>query len=247
MEFRLAKGTDKNNLYSLWENTFGDDKDTIDLYFDSIIKLENTVVCVENDTLVSMLYLLPASIKYENEELKLYCIYAAATNESFRKQGIMSKLIDYACEIAKQRNIDYVFLRPANEKLFSYYEKCNFKKAFYLKKVEEKNIPNDYSYSFIAWNEAVIGLNKKFSENKAFICEYGYADYYENNNELFVQCFVSGNIKELLKVLKKENSNKNIYVDLPVEAEADAVAQGMIRKVSGKAFPNCAYMGITLE
>ena len=69
-------------------------------------------------------------------------------DENYRKNGIMSGLLSYACKIAKERNADFLFLKPANEKLFSYYRKNGFEDAFYRAERLEYNDKEKYNYKY---------------------------------------------------------------------------------------------------
>lgn len=78
--------------------------------------------------------LLPEKLSIGEKEYFAYYIYAAATAESYRKQGIMGSLLEFTSALAADRKADYLFLVPATENLFDYYEKFGFYKALYAEK-----------------------------------------------------------------------------------------------------------------
>lgn len=83
---------------------------------------------------MSQLFLLPEKLSIGEKEYFAYYIYAAATAESYRKQGIMGSLLEFTSALAADRKADYLFLVPATENLFDYYEKFGFYKALYAEK-----------------------------------------------------------------------------------------------------------------
>ena len=249
MNFRNAKKTDKNELYRLWESAFGDSENDIERFFESVISYENVTVCCDGKKIVSMLSLLPARIAFPDaESVNGFCVYAAATDKQYRKRGIMSALLDFSAELAKKRNADMLFLHPANEKLYSYYEKNGFKRAFYLgNEIHLSEIKDGFSYPYVAWNEQVLRLSEYFCEDKTFLCEYGYADYSQENGRIRVNTFLSSDIKSLLGRLSEETGCKDIFVRLPEADLSKAQPQGMIRCLNNKTYDNNIYLGITLE
>lgn len=249
MDFRIALKSDKPQIYRLWQEAFGDGKKIIDRFFESIISFDNIAVCADGSKIVAMLSLLPVKIVSKNtEDLTAFCVYAAATDIEYRKKGIMSELISFASALSKKRNADFLFLHPANESLYDYYEKNGFEKAFYVKsKVHFSEISEDISYSYVHWSEVYYKLNSELSDNSAFFCEYGYADYSVCNGEITVNTFSGGNVKELLKELSDKTGSKNIFVSMPADSSTDALPQGMIKRLSDKKIDNNIYMGITLE
>ena len=134
MEIRLSSPKYKEKMYSLWQSCFGDDGETIDMFFKNSFSYENAVICTDKAEVVSQLFLLPEKLSIGEKEYFAYYIYAAATAESYRKQGIMGSLLEFTSSLAADRKADYLFLVPATENLFDYYEKFGFYKALYAEK-----------------------------------------------------------------------------------------------------------------
>ena len=134
MEIGLSSPKYKEKMYSLWQSCFGDDGETIDMFFKNSFSYENAVICTDKAEVVSQLFLLPEKLSLGEKEYFAYYIYAAATAESYRKQGIMGSLLEFTSALAADRKADYLFLVPATEKLFDYYEKFGFYKALYAEK-----------------------------------------------------------------------------------------------------------------
>lgn len=135
MKIGFADDKNKNDIYELWESVFGDSKNDIDLFMEESFQNENTLVCYDTEKLVSMLFLLPEEICFKGKAYPAYYIYAAATKPAYRKQGIMGKMLDFADGVCKNRNIPFLFLVPANDRLFDYYNKFGFRTAIYKKTI----------------------------------------------------------------------------------------------------------------
>lgn len=130
MLLRTAKLEDTPALYALWAQAFGDSKDTIDAFFHLCYAPENTLVAETDGQVRAALYLLENQLQTGENIYRAAYIYAAATEQGYRKNGLMSALLQYAAETAAQRQIDFLFLTPAEDGLFRYYGKRGFQTAF---------------------------------------------------------------------------------------------------------------------
>lgn len=130
MELRTACDTDIPALYALWHEAFGDEQPVIDAFFQTCYKPENTLIAAENGMPVSVLYWIEADYRSVGETFSACYIFAAATAKSARSKGYMSALLDYARRTAEKRQIDLLFLVPAEETLFAYYGARGYINAF---------------------------------------------------------------------------------------------------------------------
>ena len=53
MEIRLSSPKYKEKMYSLWQSCFGDDRETIDMFFKNSFSYENAVICTDKAEVVS--------------------------------------------------------------------------------------------------------------------------------------------------------------------------------------------------
>lgn len=131
VKFRNATEHDKAAVADIWHKCFEDDFFVIDKF------LHNGFECyvAENDSGVpiAMLHFIRCKISLENDIADAVYLYAAATLPDYRKQGIMSALINYANNAAAERGIKFCILMPATEKLFDYYGKIGYYKFFKTK------------------------------------------------------------------------------------------------------------------
>ena len=233
MEIRLSSPKYKEKMYSLWQSCFGDDRETIDMFFKNSFSYENAVICTDKAEVVSQLFLLPEKLSLGEKEYFAYYIYAAATAESYRKQGIMGSLLEFTSALAADRKADYLFLVPATEKLFDYYEKFGFYKAIYAEKTVFKlaggepldiksTEPSDIKKAAlkrekllkgvnrVVWRENEIKLFSDFlgDDGKIVFGDDFYVSYSPAENGVFVTELLCGETYEnALDVLKKTGEN----------------------------------------
>lgn len=277
MEIRLSSPKYKEKMYSLWQSCFGDDGETIDMFFKNSFSYENAVICTDKAEVVSQLFLLPEKLSIGEKEYFAYYIYAAATAESYRKQGIMGSLLEFTSALAADRKADYLFLVPATEKLFDYYEKFGFYKALYAEKTVFKlaggepldiksTEPSDIKKAAlkrekllkgvnrVVWRENEIKLFSDFlgDDGKIVFGDDFYVSYSPAENGVFVTELLSGGTYEnALDVLKKTGEN-TFFVSVPEEKAAELknckrTAVGMIKNIKGEKINDSVYTGITLN
>lgn len=277
MEIRLSSPKYKEKMYSLWQSCFGDDGETIDMFFKNSFSYENAVICTDKAEVVSQLFLLPEKLSIGEKEYFAYYIYAAATAESYRKQGIMGSLLEFTSALAADRKADYLFLVPATEKLFDYYEKFGFYKALYAEKTVFKLAggkpldiksaePSDIKKAAlkrekllkgvnrVVWRENEIKLFSDFlgDDGKIVFGDDFYVSYSQAENGVFVtELLCEGTYENALDVLKKTGEN-TFFVSVPEEKAAELknckrTAVGMIKNIKGEKINDSVYTGITLN
>lgn len=277
MEIRLSSPKYKEKMYSLWQSCFGDDGETIDMFFKNSFSYENAVICTDKAEVVSQLFLLPEKLSLGEKEYFAYYIYAAATAESYRKQGIMGSLLEFTSALAADRKADYLFLVPATEKLFDYYEKFGFYKALYAEKTVFKLAggkpldiksaePSDIKKAAlkrekllkgvnrVVWRENEIKLFSDFlgDDGKIVFGDDFYVSYSQAENGVFVtELLCEGTYENALDILKKTGEN-TFFVSVPEEKAAELknckrTAVGMIKNIKGEKINDSVYTGITLN
>lgn len=120
-------------MNELWNEIFGDSLEYSSFFFENNLKgkdrFYNQLVYLVEGQPVSMLTVLEAELKISDERKKFWYIYAVLTDPNYRKRGYAGKVLDYVTELAKSQHI-IVGLVPANDSLYSYYEKFGFKTLF---------------------------------------------------------------------------------------------------------------------
>ncbi len=116
----------------LWKEAFSDTDESIDFYFSHVHKNENMLIDVENGKVRAMLTMHPVKLFLENKIVSARYIYAVATRADLRGQGISGRLLEYAHGYMREQNVAVSLLVPATKKLFDFYEKRRYKKAFLI-------------------------------------------------------------------------------------------------------------------
>ena len=131
MTLRFSRPTDRAALTALWQTAFGDTKETVDLFFDTCYRAENTLTAIIDGKIASALYILENTLQTENGDFSAAYIYAAATAPEYRRQGLMTALLEFALTTAQTRGWDYLYLVPASADLYRYYGERGFETAFF--------------------------------------------------------------------------------------------------------------------
>lgn len=119
----------RSQMMKLWKEVFGDSDDYIALLFDHYFKMNRIEYYEESRRIVSSLlsidYILGNKLSIVDSKLNTRYLCGLATDQDYRGQGIMTKLIDNAIKSAYNDNIAFVFLLPANDGLINYYhDRC---------------------------------------------------------------------------------------------------------------------------
>lgn len=131
---------EKKQLYELWQECFGDSKQYTDFYFkwyvdhNKILTLyeENVSVSMlennkqmnqkpEKQVLTAMLHLNPYPLMLRESEIQANYIVGVATKHEYRKQGRMRKLLIKAMKEMYQKEEQFTYLMPADEKIYKPY------------------------------------------------------------------------------------------------------------------------------
>lgn len=132
-ETYFATESDFEDIAKIWRMTFLDSDEYINNFLKMMYEPEHTIVSRCDGKVVSMLFLLHAQFVIKGIPYSAYYVYAAATHPDYQNMGYMSKTLNKAIEVAKNRNIDFLTLVPAEDWLFDYYGRFGFLTSFYKK------------------------------------------------------------------------------------------------------------------
>ncbi|MDR0207284.1 MAG: GNAT family N-acetyltransferase [Bacteroidales bacterium] len=128
---RKASDLDTLSVKRLWNDVFDDD----DVYISRFIAhfgIECGYICENESEIVALAFSIPAEIHFSdsnNNQLKY--IYACATQPNYRKQGVMTNLLDTVFQDACNEDYAGVFLHAADQSLTNYYRKLGFEDFFF--------------------------------------------------------------------------------------------------------------------
>lgn len=210
---KKANESHKQQIVSLWNDAFGDKKDSVEKYLETLLKY--FLVYEEDGIVKGMLSVLPVTL---NNKKGGY-IYAVVTHPEYRGNGICRVLME---AVKKDMSYEFFVLVPQNKGLFEFYEKMNFAEVSFLKK-DEASISGEakeyylkaisakeYEYarnafyknqSFIQWDEKILEFAKGMYDGEFYHIfmgaeKVGSAFLYEEKETVF--------IKELLCKKHKE-------------------------------------------
>jgi predicted N-acetyltransferase YhbS len=129
---RFALDSDLMKLKALWEEAFGDTPEDTQDYFARRHQNDCMLVDVQETQIAGMLSLLPVTLTSQGREFPARYIYGVATRQSFRGQGISTRLMEYTHAFMKERGEKAAILVPASLSLFDFYGKRGYKTVFFL-------------------------------------------------------------------------------------------------------------------
>lgn len=100
----------------LWEKVFSEDsKEFLDYYYLLKTKDNEIYVIEDSNQIVAMLHLNPYQMRIGTQLFDTHYIVAVATDENYRRQGLMSRLMEHVLDVMTKRGEPFTFLMPANE------------------------------------------------------------------------------------------------------------------------------------
>lgn len=127
---RMARETDSEALLSLWQMCFTEDTTDDVRAFLSLTEITQQACCAFlGDTLVSMLFLLPATAVYKQTAYPVRYLYAGCTHPAHRRRGYYCLLLAFAAEQARAQGNHAIYLHPAEESLFEYYAVYGYRRG----------------------------------------------------------------------------------------------------------------------
>lgn len=141
---RTAREGDREQIISLWNTAFGEEKEFSDWFFSTAYLLSDTIVCEKDRKLVSMLQRMKYTVRNLGE---VSYIFGACTLAEYRGQGLMQSLIEYCRQLDEKEGRKACILIPQEKSLFDYYKRFGFEPAFSTNsEIVAYKAPQDKSY-----------------------------------------------------------------------------------------------------
>lgn len=119
MKMRKLSLEEHAKTRKLWEEIFTEDTSEFLDYYYSVKTKENEIYVIEDgDKIVSMLHLNPYEMRIYDKIYQTHYIVAVATDEKYRKQGLMRQLLNHAMQVMADRGEPFTFLMPAAETIY---------------------------------------------------------------------------------------------------------------------------------
>lgn len=194
---RFSNKKDIPSLKFLMKEIFGDHESFINLFFN--YKYENNALIYEIDgEIVSFAFLLSAHIQIDNNKYPITYLYACATKPEFRGKGYMKDILEEAYKIACSRNEVGIFLLPANESLYYFYEKNNFTIYFHKTIVHYK--PSQIQISTSLLSSFSFINSKEYAQIRQKILLQDGAIHWDENHFLLMEKEMTGKQSYFFKI-----------------------------------------------
>lgn len=119
MEVRKLRQEEHIRTRRLWEEIFTEDTPEFLDYYYSVKTKDNEIYVIEDGgEIVSMLHLNPYQMRVQDKIYQTHYIVAVATDERYRKQGLMRRLLESAMQVMADRGEPFTFLMPAAEAIY---------------------------------------------------------------------------------------------------------------------------------
>lgn len=110
-------------LRRIWKQAFGDTDEMLDTFFSTGFSKDRCHYLCENSVPVSALYWFDCTLDGQ----RLAYLYAVATEETHRNQGLARRLMEQTHSILQKKGYAGAILVPGSKELFSLYEKLGYR------------------------------------------------------------------------------------------------------------------------
>ena len=267
-EAGLVKESEYDSLKELFTLCFDDSIEAVNAFFEKTVSPERVVAIFDGNKAISSLYLLESDIIIDGVSHNAYYVYGVCTHPEYRNKGLMKKLFHFTEKLVEERNIDYLFLVPAEEYLFDVYSKFGFKKGVYYKE-ETVSAPTTFSnasfsenVSFVSYKRFCLersenGVNiaslKESTFNSFFTScsgeaiaiqtENGYC-VFENNDGKVTVFEIFGNEKELLNIVFEKTKVNSLVCRFPADDINNGEVYGMYKSFGASPEIKNVFFGI---
>ena len=184
---RCAVEKDKENLYALWQEAFGDSRDFLDTFRNTAYAHNRCRLIADDKGALAALYIFDCIYKGE----KIAYIYAVATAKSHRGQGLCTLLMADTHRYLVKNGYRGAILVPADETLFSFYENMGYEVCTYASEFSADAQGETLTLEEISSSEYA-KLRKDYLDESAVLQEgenlrflETYARFYKGYNFIF--------------------------------------------------------------
>jgi len=110
--------SEERELRRLWSESFEEEAGYAEYYHRYHLRQNRIWTLWDGERLISMLHANPHRIQVRGVEKESYFIVGVATEENYRRQGCMRRLMEAALETFRQEGIEFVYLLPAREEYY---------------------------------------------------------------------------------------------------------------------------------
>ena len=137
MRYQKTHSDDIPELTRLWKQAFGDSDEDIARFFRDLFPAATGFAARDGERLAAMCFALPQQLSCGDTVLSAAYLYAVATDEGYRGQGLCRALLAFAEKELKKRGTEAVLLVPAGEGLAAMYERLGYHGPARIRKPSE--------------------------------------------------------------------------------------------------------------
>ena len=256
MKYTLAKRSDLPALSKLWQQCFGDPYSYISGFWAASFEHIQVYMAQDGNAPVAMACVLPTQlIDEEGESHSCGYVYAVCTAPQHRGKGLCKALMEH---IHRSCGFQYAALVPAEEGLFSFYEKLGYETVFYNREytVEPKKGAKIRTASPEVYRSIrELQLYDNFLSYDEYYLPNGGSLYrIETEDGLYCACaYEEGKelrIRELLPDSPQAAAALCAYLDCK-KADVRTIGEerpfGMLKSLKGKPCIQTGYLGLALD
>lgn len=116
----------KCELKKLFKEIFHEEDSFTNIIFEKKLSQSHIFTIKENEKIVAIAYGIPTLYKTDNILKNCVYIYGVGVTEEHRGKGYAKKIMEEIADFYKSKNVSFLYLVPATNKLFSMYEKMGF-------------------------------------------------------------------------------------------------------------------------
>ncbi len=265
IDYRKAYAEDVIQLKKLWLSCFSEREEAAELFFIRNSDTYHGYCACDGSNIISALYLIDCTLCGK----KAHYLCGAATLPWYRKQGIMSELIEFALADAEARGDCFSALLPANEKLYGYYAargynpigaactagfNCDKQDGYSEGKPDFEELQKArFTDKFLLWNNNYIAFAEEYYACygvRSVKSENVFALYEPKGDcaDVFYAAF--NDLKELKVLLHAQGVRRFSLTGSPMDPLFKNVKpekRGMLRSLGDSDLPDGFYIGITLD
>lgn len=221
-------------LKNLWLDSFGEKSEAVDLFFNQCIDFTTIYTASIEEKTVAMLFLVHSTLNEKNA----HYLCSAATSSEYRNLGIMGKLIEFALEDSRKNGDVYSLLFPANEKLYSYYERfgykplCTVERAVFSREElrqfslnNQRNSTDETSYNYEELQKVCLKDNFLLQNNNFISFASDYYSLYDCKTVKSNNCFA---------LVEEENGIAEVFYS--IYESFGSLAQAILKNTTAKLF-----------
>lgn len=221
-------------LKNLWLDSFGEKSEAVDLFFNQCIDFTTIYTASIEEKTVAMLFLVHSTLNGKNA----HYLCSAATSSEYRNLGIMGKLIEFALEDSRKNGDVYSLLFPANDTLYSYYERfgykplCTVKKAVFSREElrrfslnNQNNLTDETSYNYEELQKVCLKDNFLLQNNNFISFASDYYSLYDCKTVKSNNCFA---------LVEEENGIAEVFYS--IYESLGSLAQALLKNTTAKLF-----------